>query len=276
MQLEVIFLPPIATDLPGKVCVVIDVLRATSTAVTMFEAGAKRVTLAESVPAALTYASSLAKRPLVCGEVGGVAPVGFDRGNSPREFPPGSLEGREVVFYTSNGTRAMRLVSNAPVVLAGSLFNASAVAAAAVREARERGLGIALVCSGDALGTKFAIDDAFCAGYLATGIQREAGQSSGPGAGDGRAAIDLEESATAAVRLYRSYLRAGDGGPARESILEAFWESHNAQVLKRVGLAEDVEYCARPDVSDIVPALRVDDGKLVLHAGREGPRQGER
>jgi 2-phosphosulfolactate phosphatase len=271
MRLEVVFLPPIATDLPTKVCVVIDVLRATSTAVTMFEAGAQRITLAESVPAAITYASSVAERPVVCGESGGVAPEGFDRGNSPREFPPGSLEGRDVVFCTSNGTRAMRLVSNAPVVLAGSLFNARAVVRAALQEARARELGVALVCSGDVLGTKFAIDDAFCAGYLASLLVSEAGGERGHEAGAGPA-VEVEESATAAVRLYRSYLRDGNAQPPRESILRAFWEAHNAQVLKSVGLAEDVDYCARLDVSDLVPRLSVEEGRLTLHADRE--RQG--
>jgi phosphosulfolactate phosphohydrolase-like enzyme len=41
-------------------------------------------------------------------------------------------------------------------------------------------------------------------------------------------------------------------------------------VLKRVGLAEDVEYCARADVSSVVPGLRVEGGMLVLYAGSEG------
>jgi 2-phosphosulfolactate phosphatase len=268
MKLEVVFLPPIATELPRKVCVVIDVLRATSTAVTMLEAGARRITLAESVPAALTYASGRSERPLVCGEVGGVAPEGFDRGNSPREFPPGSLAGREVVFCTSNGTRAMRLVSNAPVVLAGSLFNASAVVRVALKEALALGLDVALVCSGDVLGTKFAIDDAFCAGHLVAVMERQAGIAARAGGGEDPG-MELEESARAAVRLHGSYLRAGDAEIQRESILEAFWESHNAQVLKRVGLAEDVEYCARTDVSVTVPKLEVEDGMLVLYSARE-------
>lgn len=263
MRVEAVFLPPVATDLPNKVCVVIDVLRATSTLVMMFEAGAERVTLSESIPAALTYASSLPERPVVCGESGGLAPRGFDRGNSPREFPPGSLEGKEVVFCTSNGTRAMRLVSNAPVVVAGSLLNGTAAVRTALTEARVQGRDIALVCSGDVLGTKFAIDDAFCAGYLATLLQQEA-SIPGDGGGAEPVSVVLEESATAAIRLYRSYLRRAIDRPNRESILEAFWESHNARVLREVNLAEDVAFCAQRDISTRVPRLQVQEGRLAL------------
>ncbi len=282
MNVEVVFLPPIATDLPSKLCVVIDVLRATSTLVSMMEAGAGRVTLAESIPAALQFADRYDDRPLVCGESGGLPPEGFDLGNSPREFRVESVQGRDLCFCTSNGTRAMRRVAEAPVVLAGSLLNASAVARAAVTEARQKGLDITFICSGDHLGSKFAIDDAFCAGYLATLVWREtAGVSSADAQRSGQSqqvvAVGQEggtqpfltESAVAAIRLYRSYLQeAGvsdpEGIPPKEAILRAFWESHNAGVLRKVGLAEDVEYCAQVDISFKVPRLRLEDGMLVL------------
>lgn len=276
MNIEVLFLPQTATDLPSKVCVVIDVLRATSTLVSMFEAGARRVVLSESIPGALAYADGAAERPLVCGESGGLPPVGFDHGNSPREFPPDCLKGREVVFCTSNGTRAMNAVAAAPVVLAGSLLNGSAVARAALREAMAGSLDIALICSGDILGTKFAIDDAFCAGHLLSLLKAEAATpSTAPTSRRqdmgrvGEVLLDFEESSTATWRLYGSYLaEAGDqgptAGPPREAILQAFWESHNAQVLRRVGLGEDVPYCAQLDISTRVPRLRAEQGRLVL------------
>ncbi|HEX2986723.1 MAG TPA: 2-phosphosulfolactate phosphatase, partial [Chloroflexota bacterium] len=219
MNVEVVFLPPIATELPSKLCVVIDVLRATSTLVSIFEAGAERVVLAESIPAALAYADGSKERPLVCGESGGLAPDGFDLGNSPREFRPEAVKGKELCFCTSNGTRAMRRVSSSPVVFAGCLLNGTSLARRAVREASARELDIAVVCSGDILGSKFAIDDAFTAGYLVKLMQREA---AGPTVADAEAdrrfvharairedeAVDLEleESATAAIRLYESYL----------------------------------------------------------------------
>ncbi len=271
MDVEVVFLPPIATELPSKLCIVVDVLRATSTLVSMFEAGAERVVLAESIPAALAYAEGRTERPLVCGEAGGLAPAGFDLGNSPREFRPEVVKGRELSFCTSNGTRAMRRVSSSPIVLAGCLLNGSAVARRAVQEAGERGLGIAIICSGDILGSKFAIDDAFTAGYLIKQMLREtAGRVAAGAVHEGEASnLDLEESATAAVRLYESYLLEEgvsdlDSPPPHRAIMAAFWEAHNARVLRKVGLAEDVEYCSQLDISNVVPRLQVEGDRMVL------------
>lgn len=262
MNVEVLFLPTVATDLPSKLCVVIDELRATSTLISMLNTGARRVILADGVAGALSLAAKLPEGSPICGERGGLPPAGFTHGNSPREFAPGSMDGKDLVFCTSNGTKAMWEVAKAPAVLAGSLFNASAVARAALLEAEEKGLNISLVCSGDIMGTKFAIDDAFVAGYLALLLEREAVRSVG-------SEMNLEESATAAVRLYRSYLlelNATDRqfDPPREAILNAFWESMNANVLKEVGLAADVEYCAQVDISDRVPRLSVEGDRLVL------------
>lgn len=271
VRVEVLFLPTLATNLPSKLCVVIDVLRATSNVVAMLDCGARRVILAESAASAPGYASSLPEPPVLVGESGGLAPAGFDQGNSPRECSPEVLRGRDVLFATSNGTRAMRLVSEAASVITGSMLNATAAVRAALGEAKEKGLDIAFVCSGDVLGTRFAIDDAFVAGYLVSLVDREAecrpavevdGEADGP-------PVLLEESAVAAQRLYRSYLvglGAGesDSMPSREAILAAFWESHNAQVLRQVGLPEDVEYCAQIDISDRVPRLRQEAGMLVL------------
>ena len=275
MNVEVVFLPPIATELPSRLCVVIDVLRATSTLVSMFESGVRGIRLAGSIQSALAQAGTGPGRRFVCGESGGLAPAGFDYGNSPREFLPGTMDGKEAVFFTSNGTKAMRQLAGAPVVLAGCLLNASAVVRAALREASERGLEIAVVCSGDHLGTRFAIDDAFTAGYLCSLMERDGPAflaEAAPSFGDGdEEDVSLDESAEAATRLYRSFL--GDAGasddaavPPQEAILRAFWRSHNAQVLKKVGLSEDVLYCAQVDISAVVPRLRVEGDALVLYS----------
>ncbi len=282
MIVEVVFLPPIAATLPSKLCIVIDVLRATSTLVAMFESGVRRIELAATIADALAQARAREPRPLVCGESGGLPPEGFDRGNSPREYERDSLAGQEIVFFTSNGTKALRRVAESPVVLTGSLLNARAVVRRALAKARERRLNIALVCSGDFVGTQFAIDDAFCAGCLCALLAEESGtpvpvgadgvrvSPAARGGADTTDGLHFDESALAAMRLARSFATEAGGRtagvvPPREAILTAFWESHNAAVLDRVGLAEDVEYCAQVDISTVVPRLAVEGGVLALY-----------
>ncbi|HEX2924469.1 MAG TPA: 2-phosphosulfolactate phosphatase, partial [Chloroflexota bacterium] len=77
------------------------------------------------------------------------------------------------------------------------------------------------------------------------------------------------DSTTAAIRLYESYLlEAGaqdlNARPPHEAIMAAFWEAHNAQVLRRVGLAEDVVYCSQLDISNVVPQLQIEGDRMVL------------
>jgi len=59
MQVDVAILPQYAQDLAGRVCVVIDVIRAGTTLVTMFEAGAPAVHFAASADDALAASPQL-------------------------------------------------------------------------------------------------------------------------------------------------------------------------------------------------------------------------
>ncbi|MER3557232.1 MAG: hypothetical protein C4302_04760, partial [Thermus sp.] len=81
------------------VAVVIDVIRATTTAGAFLEAGALDLVLAKS----LDQARAL-RLPgeVLAGERGGLRPEGFDLGNSPQEAF--RVRGRRVVMATTNGT----------------------------------------------------------------------------------------------------------------------------------------------------------------------------
>ena len=77
------------TALAGTAVAVIDVLRATSTAVAALAAGAAALRPCASPDEARALAERLraAGVPcLLCGEAGAVKVPGFDLGNSPREF----------------------------------------------------------------------------------------------------------------------------------------------------------------------------------------------
>jgi 2-phosphosulfolactate phosphatase len=109
--------------------VVIDVLRAFTTAAYAFAAGARRIRLVASVDEALAMK---AKRPdaVLMGEDGGRRVAGFDLSNSPVEVAGADLVGREVVHRTSSGTRAVVAASAATRCWCASLVCATATAKA--------------------------------------------------------------------------------------------------------------------------------------------------
>jgi 2-phosphosulfolactate phosphatase len=232
--------------------VVFDVLRASSTLVTLLDRGAAPVYIAETVDAARLLAARLPQRPLLCGEIGGLPPADFEYGNSPTELARVSLDGRAVVLATSNGTRALAALAAAPIVLVGCFLNACAVAAYARSAAAADGLNLALVCAGDESGTQFSLEDALAAGYVVERLRASA-MSAG-------AALDLDDGAVAAWRLYRSYAASEPAAAAAQGFVEAF----HGRELARLGFDADLAYCAAVDSSAMVPRLSRDGETLLL------------
>ncbi len=241
MRLDVAFVPtlrapihdpsPSARPLHSRsrpLCIVVDVIRASTSLVTLVERGASRVFIAGDIDSARAAAPRTGA--VLAGEQDGLAPPGFTYGNSPVELSRASVDGRSVVFVTTNGTAAIRAVTDAPTVLAGALRNGAAVCREAWQEATAHDYDITIVCAGRERA--FAIDDAYCAGYL---IHRmlESGSS------------DLTDAAMAAVALFRDE-------PDAQAI---FTRSAAGRAVIRLGLADDLTYCAQRDTSSAVPRL---------------------
>lgn len=109
--------------------VVIDVIRAFSTAAYALGAGAAAIYLVDDVEAALTFKS---EHPgsLAMGENRGRRPEGFDFPNSPAMISRADLDGRTLVQRTSAGTRGVVAATDATRLWAACLACASATAAA--------------------------------------------------------------------------------------------------------------------------------------------------
>lgn len=103
--------------------VVVDVLRAFTTACVVFEYGPASYELTGSVETAL---QRKAEGAIVIGEVNGVKVEGFDYGNSPAEPGLANAAGRPVVHRSSNGTTAVEAASNAAKIYCASFLNATA------------------------------------------------------------------------------------------------------------------------------------------------------
>jgi 2-phosphosulfolactate phosphatase len=82
---------------PLAVTVVVDVIRAFTTAAAAFAAGAQRVICAESVEQARALAT-VRPSALLAGELWGLPPADFDAGNSPHELCARDLRGRDVIL----------------------------------------------------------------------------------------------------------------------------------------------------------------------------------
>ena len=268
MLVTVALSPRTVPAVDRSVCIVLDVLRASSTMLAMFEAGASALYLAATPEEAATTAAGDREAHWVCGERDGLRPEGFDFGNSPCELAEARLDGRRVVYVTSNGTNALRAVAAAPLVLVGTPRNEVAVTRLAQREARERGLDLLIVCAGDEGGYALSLEDAFVAGMLVDRLIKHHARHVSAEDADGDAqALSLDESAILVHRMYCSYLRGPEAHATPETLLTMFGETRNGRVLPRKGFADDLAYCAQVDVSTVVPRLEVVDGVLAVVAG---------
>jgi 2-phosphosulfolactate phosphatase len=202
--------------------VVVDVLRATSTIAQALASGYRRVLCCGELEQARALRASLPDA-IVGGERDAIRIEGFDVGASPREL----LEPRAetLILSTTNGTQAiLAAAERSEEVLLGSLLNLAAVAEAV----RERGRDVVLVCAG--FKGAFALDDAYCAGRIVALVEGE-----------------RTDAAIAAETLAGAYPSALDG--------------LNARTYGPPGLEEDIKWCARESVLEVVPRLaRLVDG----------------
>ncbi len=252
---------------PSDVAIVIDVIRATTTLTVLFDGGCAGVLVAGDIPEARAFAAAHPGAYLLAGEVGGLRPPGFDFGNSPVELAAADVRGRDIIFSTTNGTRALRACAHAGAILAGSLRNAQAVCRAALRlalaapETRVSGLTVdqprqpsagetaseasvvpeqsaprvVIVCSGR-LGRP-AVDDTLCAGVLLEHLERLA------------AALGCALTLLDGAQLARS---VAAGTPALAVVLRA---SAAGQAVVKVGLEADLALCAAVNGSESVPRV---------------------
>ena len=229
MRVHVAFTP--AEEVAAPVGIVVDVLRATSTIVQALASGYRRVLCCGSVEEARALRDRSPDGVVLAGERRCVRIPGFDLGNSPREFL--EPEGETVVLTTTNGTRALvTAAERCDVVLAASLVNLEAVVAAA-READE---DVVVLCAG--VKGEFTLDDAFCAGRI---VERLGGE--------------LSDGAAAAIRLSASFGTPEDG----------LRSSRSARNLVAAGLDDDIAWCARESVLDVVPRVSgIDAGTVEI------------
>jgi 2-phosphosulfolactate phosphatase len=154
----------------GWTVVAVDVIRATTTAVTAVAAG-RACYPAPTLDAALELAAEL-DRPLLAGELGGSMPYGFDLNNSPAALASRTDLDRPLVLLSTSGTRLLSRTLPGQALHAACLRNLTAqVARLAGRHER-----VAVIGAG-ARGQFRAEDQLVCA-RIAGGLA-DAGYATG-------------------------------------------------------------------------------------------------
>lgn len=229
-------------EMAGGTVVVIDVLRASTAIVHAMAAGARQVIPCVEVDEARRIAAGFAPGEAVLGgERNGLRIDGFDLGNSPSEYTPQTVEGRTLVFTTTNGTRAMAVCGKAARVLIGAFVNAGAVYQRLAGQER-----IHLVCS----GTRGEVgrDDVLMAGLLVERLQRSGGL---PYALNAQALTARENW----VSSFAAPIAVGAEPMDPELLAGELRKSPGGQNLLGIGLDEDILAAAQLDRFDCVPEL---------------------
>jgi 2-phosphosulfolactate phosphatase len=106
--------------------VAIDVIRATTTAITATSLG-RQCFPVPSIEAAMALAAVL-ERPVLCGELGGNMPFGFEVTNSPVAIAARSDLDRPLILLSSSGTQLIHNARAADALYLASLRNYTATA----------------------------------------------------------------------------------------------------------------------------------------------------
>lgn len=211
-------------DISSANCVVIDVLRMTSTVTNALQNGARRIMLVGDETKA--RAVSQKENALLGGERGGVKLPGFAFGNSPLEYTNQGVSGKDIVMTTTNGARAAEAVMGAKSIRLCAFINVRSVA-----ESLAGSDHIVILCAGT--HDKFSLDDCLCAGALCSYLN-----------------ADEENDLAVGMRLlYDAY---------KEKLPLALGKTRHYRYLESIGFTEDLSFCLRTNTHLCVPVMDQD------------------
>lgn len=227
MDIDVAFSPRELADreLKGKICVVLDIFRATSSMITAFRHGCRRIMPVATVEEARTLAAGPNKSYLLAGERKGLRIEGFQLGNSPRDYMREFGDAETIVMTTTNGTKAIKAAAGADEVLIGAFLNAEAVCGQLAGGTGD----ILILCAGT--NGKFSLEDALCAGLFVDILGKNERN-------------ELTDAARAALLMYEAV--AGQ-------LEKAAANSNHGRHLATIGFAGDLETCLRISTVAVVP-----------------------
>jgi 2-phosphosulfolactate phosphatase len=228
-NLEVVVSPALLPfyNVKGKIVVIIDILRATSSMCVAFKTGVEKIlTLSSAEECKLFKEFNF----VIAAEKDAVKVPGFDLGNSPFEFKNPLLEGKSIALATTNGTKAIKYAeeNGALNIVIGSFLNIDTLCNWLNNEKED----VLLLCAG--WKNKFNLEDTLFAGAVVNKIGTNF-------------QIDCD-SALSAKLLFKQ----------NENQLELLIrQSSHAKRFSLINLnTDDVKYCIQMNTASVLPILK--------------------
>ena len=213
----------------GYAIVAVDVIRATTTAVTGVALG-RRCFPVPSLEAAVPLAARLTN-PLLVGELGGGMPYGFDMNNSPADLELRKDVDRPMILLSTSGTKLICGAEEPQAMYVACLRNYRAqIAYLADRHPK-------VVVIGAGARGEFREEDQLCCAWIAQGLLD--------------AGYELQDARTAAI------IERWRGVP-----VDAIIEGASAEYLRSSGQIRDLEFILT-HVDDLDEVYRFEQGQVV-------------
>ena len=208
--------------------VVVDILRATSAICTAFMNGVERIIPVATLEEAKEYKK---KGYMVAAERDGIVRDFADFGNSPYNFKPELIKGKDIVYSTTNGTNAIKMAEKSNMVTIGAYLNITALANFLIEQQRD----VVILCAG--WKERFNLEDSVFAGALS---------------------MKLMES-----EMFDTICDSTLGAMDLWSIARNDLSGYTNKVAQKTrlslnGLDDVIEYCLKSDLTNLIPVLKDD------------------
>jgi 2-phosphosulfolactate phosphatase len=219
---------------PERIAVVVDVFRATTTMAAAFHQGARSIRPVATVEEARRYK----EQGWLTGAERNVKRCDFaDFGNSPFDYTAEKVGGKDLVFTTTNGTKAITLAKDAYRVVTGAFVNLQAVADYCMACRRD----VTVLASG--WEDRINIEDTLFGGALTAALT--AGGGFRPAGDAARIALDMWNA-------------------HRHRLTDCIRRTEHYRRLEANGLEDSVSYCLSLNCVPSLPLLHTEGDTLIL------------
>lgn len=205
--------------------VIVDILRATSTICAAIHNGVKSI-----IPVATVEEAKTMKLQgyMVASERDGYVLDFADFGNSPFNFTPEIVAGKEIVYSTTNGTRCIHLSSHSKAVIIGSFLNISVLADWLIQQNSP----VLIFCA--SWKDRFSLEDTVFAGALAERLLNSGKFET------------ICDAVTASIDLWNI---------AKNDLFGYMQKAAQKDRLASKGLDDCIEFCLTEDLCPVIPAF---------------------